>query len=1582
MSKITTITRHSSMELNHKGTEMKRQGLHTSLLVLAVAGALALAGCNQAAEEVNRVQTNLVDKSIFEGEWWMSTTILDVDTAASEQGILPFTGAMAFSDLGVDQGSSYHMARIRWVIDEDHLFAYRAYELIDGGNDDGREADFRGQPLAAFEIVDHVNIQCQYNPITGECQNVTQEDTTDTRWYERDYMRVDWSMNHVESFYTVSDVSGMQAESVPFDIQERGANPQLPDSWKPQFVRIGEDPDYRFADEWPAEMQDTVHYMSVVNMTLMSPGENCLLFGQPCQTWSIPTRLGFLRVPPEHDYAAARHTHREYDRFGIIRSEQRTYVRGGQDQGTVRRRCDTNEECGAGGFCNTERHICEGGLTEDYGETDFLTFYRSRHNFFRNNLTDVDCRSDWECNGTYEGMGEPGSVCDRSAQRCTVPPQDREPRTVTYHLDAGYPAHLVPAAFQVMGTWNEVFVKGFRTVQGEPLPNYEDVRIDCQNDDPTQYCFCGAPEDTDGTCRGKYDPFVTPEEWADRGVTNPYRCHVQRPEGYTEPTNAASYDDYAAPTVYQHEMVGEECYLTLESNTCDKMRQDPSMSCDEVASTIRDEAGSCEATADCPTGSTCQAGVCEMQWEQLGDLRYQFFHYIDHEQAWFCGVSQPLSDPTNGELIVSNANMAGGCVERAATNALEYYPVLRGEVSEEYYLQGENIRGYFDRLGHTEHPVALAVSGTDGFTVEDQSRPALPANLSDFFQGHLENRLPDLQQLRGREGRGNIMSDRLERLAGTPLENRVLGSMGPNGRDLLERTHDTRKLPRNAQATDPGLIDQVSPFRGGGLKDQLLGKFETQNELSSMFIDPGYDSLFQNRFHRYFADKFEGRPRAEAALRMEQATLRSVMNHEMGHSVGLHHNFAGSLDRNHYFDAYFDVVVGDPEDPSDDLALPRIDEFDEPRRGGDADGFVEGEEVQRYLAELRRVRNERAARGAGNTMTSSIMDYGGDMSDLVYGLGRYDVAATMYSYFEKVEGYEGNPRATRADTLNGIEMSRDVGRTWFTGYQGGQSCTVTEAEEAGVRQAMENGACPFARGSAAVEGQPITQRCIKNTRRAPLPELCTASDDNCVCSAFDDDFEDFKDGVTYDNNDQDGDGRSDFYPVVYQFCENSRVFDISWCNQFDAGESFQEIIDHYRREWEENYPLNYYRRFRRSGPMSGSATRWIVDAAKIYQHLFFRLFFEPGFLENTGPLGFNDQFLSSVDAMNWFIEIVNLPDTGSYDCDVETGTCRHMGEAMDMAGSTFSLRPGEGYPMWSDYQEGHQGWFRQERAGVFTDKMTALMALALRDWGFSFTIDERYFINFHDLFPLEMTEFFGGMIQDDPTWFAPRVRMEEGTPQVGHLNWYRGTVLGECQNSAGDRVPCRGSQRDVFPVGEVGGGNRQFALEGTSNEILRDWATMLALAEFPVFYDTSFEQRLSIYKLDNGDGFDIPEVTEGGGTPCAYGDSTVETTHTMSCTREEADYVVYKSDRFHTPYVAIKIRPRIEYNLEEEQLGFQLLAGLYDNKMRIEEIEGLASPTPDQLDEMDKRREQLQRDESYLELLIEIQRQYGISSYF
>ncbi len=100
--------------------------------------------------------------------------------------------------------------------------------------------------------------------------------------------------------------------------------------------------------------------------------------------------------------------------------------------------------------------------------------------------------------------------------------------------------------------------------------------------------------------------------------------------------------------------------------------------------------------------------------------------------------------------------------------------------------------------------------------------------------------------------------------------------------------------------------------------------------------------------------------------------------------------------------------------------------------------------------------------------------------------------------------------------------------------------------------------------------------------------------------------------------------------------------------------------------WEEQYPTTYYRRFQRGGARGLGSERMIEDAAKIYQHLFFRLNFEPGFSLNTGPLGFDDQFLASVDAMNWFIEIVNLPDEGSYQYDAERNSYQFMGEQIDI----------------------------------------------------------------------------------------------------------------------------------------------------------------------------------------------------------------------------------------------------------------------------------------------------------------------------
>jgi hypothetical protein len=1244
----------------------------------------------------------------------------------------------------------------------------------------------------------------------------------------------------------------------------------------------------------------------------------------------------------------------------VFRTQQRTYLRADQDQ--VMRRCDRNIDCGSGGFCDSTTRVCAGGLGEDYGETDALAFLRPRHNLFEASLSEQACTVDWECDGRFEDRpGVGGSVCDRSARKCTIPIRQRVPRrlqdgpgAVAYHLNAGFPKHLVRPAMQVMGEWNEIFMRGWRAARDEAVPAYDAARLPCQSDDPTSYCFCGSPDDTGGSCAGKYDPFLSPEEWTALGVSKPYDCRIENPS-FEEPASPSSFDDYPLPQAYRYRFVGDECLFVLRANSCDWHRSDSSQSCDEVL----DEDGR------------------PVVWEQLGDIRHQFLNYVDQVHVAASGmrvdgVAHPLADPTSGELVVANANVVASSVEEMATQALEYFPVLRcahpvlgcepgDETAAQRYLSGENLRGYFSRLGRTEHPAGLAKSGSDGFTIDDTSRPALPVDVNAALRAAMNRAQERVRDLRGQEGRARILSDRMRRLAGTPIEQKLMGSLGINGSDALHRHFDHGQtqvygLSPQASIYDEDVLDRISPFRGSGFARTLSAGADAERVLSAQNICALDHSLFRSRYAEYWAEAFRGADPALVSIRMQQLQARMVAQHELGHSIGLRHNFAASLDRDNYGDGYFNVVMGDSASDADDLPLPRLDDYDL-----DDDGFVAGAEFDEYLRGLRDARNQRAASGAHNYSSSSTMDYNGDMAD-AQGLGRYDAAAAAWSYFDLREVYdlrgESEGVRTRDDgPFQGMARSHELGRVWWRSYRGGESC-ASDAD------------CPASQASGMLRnGQPVYQRCVQNPRKVFPQETCRGQSD-CVCSSFEADVDDYADFAAY----LEGTSTDRHYaPVRYLYCPDNRTNDISWCNEHDAGESFREVIDHYRRTWEERYPQTYYRRFRRDGARDAGSVPMVQDAAKIYQHLFFRYNFEPEFSLNRGPLGFDDQFLASVDAMNWFIEIVNLPDEGSYAFDAGENAYRWLGESVNLPGAELTLLPGQGFGMWTKYQEGYFGFFRPERAGVFYDKFYAMRALAIRDWGLTFTLDERYFINFYDLFQTEMTEFFGGIILQDASWFAPRLRMEEGEPVVEHMSWYRGLALGECDEN-GSPVPCRGTQREVYSGP---------ALEGTSNEVLRSWAAILALAQFPVYYDTTFEQRLLVFKAGSGAGFDIPDIQADGTPSCVYGTDGLGAGHVVvdpdvpnDCdSAEDADYVVFESNRFRTPYLAVKVRPNLELNLEEEQVGFQLLRRLVDLQ---EDVQALDPSDPARASKLGE----LQQGESFLEYLIELQTAYGISNFF
>ncbi|MBW1831439.1 MAG: hypothetical protein JRJ10_07040 [Deltaproteobacteria bacterium] len=96
-----------------------------ALLLLTIVGLVA--GCGKEQAPVDRVGTNAVAKSFFQdSSWYFGRTVIDVDYEGGQLGTFPGDAALDFQ--GSDLAS---MPRIRWVIEEDSLLAFRDYELVE-----------------------------------------------------------------------------------------------------------------------------------------------------------------------------------------------------------------------------------------------------------------------------------------------------------------------------------------------------------------------------------------------------------------------------------------------------------------------------------------------------------------------------------------------------------------------------------------------------------------------------------------------------------------------------------------------------------------------------------------------------------------------------------------------------------------------------------------------------------------------------------------------------------------------------------------------------------------------------------------------------------------------------------------------------------------------------------------------------------------------------------------------------------------------------------------------------------------------------------------------------------------------------------------------------------------------------------------------------------------------------------------------------------------------------------------------------------------------------------------------------------
>ena len=286
-----------------------------------------LMSCAQNVGDVDRIQANYMAKEDFEGVWYYRKTVTDV----------PYQLDYTFI------GYSSKLEKLRWDIREDFLVAYRSYELQPGtdpqltGVDDpividldpkAEEAGFdldgyKEEPVAAFRIKGHFDVQRQYNTATGEQTNVIVENYSDRLWDQRAYFRVDWSTNYVAELFFLTDMSSVASTS--YFVQE---NEGGPDALHREM---------RPADE--EEDGTQMAYFDFVNKVALRPEiSDCWYYNLNCISGEIKIRHSFFRLEEdERDYEPALYDDRDMNKFGYFRTVREEYDRREGLTDTLRR---------------------------------------------------------------------------------------------------------------------------------------------------------------------------------------------------------------------------------------------------------------------------------------------------------------------------------------------------------------------------------------------------------------------------------------------------------------------------------------------------------------------------------------------------------------------------------------------------------------------------------------------------------------------------------------------------------------------------------------------------------------------------------------------------------------------------------------------------------------------------------------------------------------------------------------------------------------------------------------------------------------------------------------------------------------------------------------------------------------------------------------------------------------------------------------------------------------------------------------------------------------------------------------------
>jgi len=969
----------------------------TFLPVAAILSGLAFGACAEERPPIDRVQPDSLEKTFFVGEklqdtsddpeFYEQATLIDVGFGATQDGLFTNTYAQPLN-------------RIKFQITENYLISRITYERV--ADSDGKGAGAAtsdGVITAMYRIQSHFDIVNEYNSTTGEKLNIVGENSSDRPWYERQYMRVDWSSNLATNTYDfdtlamMSVYGGVKYEPMAYFIND----PTDEDAPRLEFDKGYFDITTK-AFAQPQQIDLSMFDWGIDSFPACFLDNDFLGGSAPsgnCNPAELTIRHSFKKVV-DTDYEPQHWDGDKFQAFGPFTVDRYGYSRNYSMSDTKWHRFIARYNIWERSHFYADPENMTGAIecftpnTTPYGASPHRDLVGAKDNEGK----DIGDGTEDEC--VAAGAG---SRCDEFKQKCTLPYMQRKAKPIAWYYSDGNDRRFDQPTYEATHDWDVAMRSAVMSAK------YAECKRVGQADCSAFPVYNGQQDDNDNAINlaREVDDCRHGVAYSDKN-RDPAQCaaladSIGSQRGYSEGVKALAKMD---------EMV-VFCHSPVEAN-------DPALCGKSLP--VGMTGADCETPANEDVAAACREAV----HARLGDIRYHQLTVIttpQNESPW--GIMVDAEDPLTGEKVAASINVWSTPTDRWSQGIIDIARYIGGELKDSEVTDGQNVKDW----------AAASEAASGGGSMPKFTKAEFKAKMNDIVgRKSGEADAPALavgsrpyqvaknvqQQMKGiaaKVGAGSSNSPtyaaRRQVAAGTEMEAALMTPM-------MQQYGGVSGMPMSDK-----ILDFASPLRGGNpamqrdfhaMKESALGARGAciMHEAPAPFAITDLANLLQKKFGNFdpTQSKQEQHDRAEKMRSYIAAKAHTgVMAHEMGHSIGLRHNFVSSADAWGYRPQYWQLRTknGTVSNVCDDLS-------------SDGEGCV----GPRYFDPV--TPNEKT-NFIWAYMQSTVMDYPGEGTQELHGPAVYDFAAARFFYGDVVSVAADSTYNAGSDRSDGLLSKMD-----------------------------------------------------------------------------------------------------------------------------------------------------------------------------------------------------------------------------------------------------------------------------------------------------------------------------------------------------------------------------------------------------------------------------------------------------------------------------------------------------------------------------------------------------------------------------